>query len=101
MHSSASTRTLSARAHAGRDGAGSRLFGRGIDQRSHAAGHRVALGRFIAPALDVVDDVVGVELVAVRPSHAWAHMQRVFGAVVTDVPALDQMALESKVSGVA
>ena len=61
-------------------------------ERAHAAGHRIACGGLVAPAVEVVDHVVGVEVVAVRPFHALADMQGVFGGVVADLPALDQMA---------
>ena len=72
------------------------LLRRSVDQRAHAAGHRIAFGGFVAPAREVEDHVVGVEGVAIVPGHALAHMQRVFGGVVVDFPALEQVGLEGE-----
>jgi len=60
-----------------------------------------ALGCLVAPPLETVDNIVSVEVIAVRPFHALAYVQRVFGGVVIDVPAFDQMAFEGEVRGVA
>jgi hypothetical protein len=61
-----------------------------LHQRGHAPGHRIALDRFVAPALDIVDDVVSREVVAVGPFNALADVQRVLGGVVVDFPAFQQ-----------
>ena len=72
------------------------LFGGGIDQRGHARRHRIALGALVAPAIEIEDDVVGVELVAVVPGRALAHVQRIFGRVLVHFPALEQHRLEGE-----
>ena len=62
------------------------LLGVGVDERAHARGHRIAFDALVAPAVDVEDDVVGVERVAVVPGHALAHVENVFGRVRVHVP---------------
>ncbi len=71
-----------------------------VDQRAEAAGHGIALGALVGPAGEVEDHVIGVERVAVVPGDALAQMQRVFGGVVVNVPALEQVGLEGVVLGV-
>ncbi len=83
-----------------RDRALARLPGRRIDQRDEARGHGVAFRVFVAPAVQVEDDVVCVEVVAIVPLHALTDMQDVFGGVVVDVPAFKKHRLEGEVLGV-
>ncbi len=72
-------------------------LGRVVDQRRHAAGHRVALDVAVAPAGDVAGHVIGGEVVAVRPLDARADLQGVFGRVVVGGPAFQQHAAERAV----
>ena len=74
------------------------LLGRGIDQRRHARRHGIAFGALVAPAVQVVNDVVGVEDVAVVPGHALADVQDIFGRVRIDVPFLQQRGLEGELT---
>jgi len=83
------------------DGAIGGLVGLGIDKRAHAARHRIAFRRLVAPAVEVIDHVIGVEVIAVRPLHALAHVKRVFCGVVIDVPALNKLAGECGVAVIA
>jgi hypothetical protein len=55
---------------------------------------------FVAPARDVEDHVVGIERVAIVPGHALAHVEDIFGRVLVDLPALEQIALEGEIAGV-
>lgn len=80
------------------DAAVDRFLGGGVDQRPHALGDRIAGNARIAPARQVVDDVVGVEGVAVRPGDALADMQRQHAGVVTGLPALEQPRLEGEIA---
>jgi hypothetical protein len=77
--------------------AGAQRLGFRIDQAAHARGHRVALGSGVTPAGDVVDHVIGIQLVAVRPFHALAHVQGIGRGVVACLPALQQPALEAEI----
>jgi hypothetical protein len=61
---------------------------------------RIALGPLVAPAIEIEDDVVGVELVAVVPGRALAHVQRILGRVLVHVPLLEQHRLEGEFAGV-
>ena len=72
-----------------------------LDEGGHAGGHRVVRHVALAPAGEVEDDVVGVEVVAVVPLHALAELQRVDGGVVVDLPAFEQPRREGEVGGVA
>ncbi len=81
-------------------GAFARLLGLGIDQRTHAGGHRVALDGAVAPAHQVEHDVVRSEGVAVVPGHALTDMERVFGGVLVHVPLLEERGFEGEVAGV-
>ena len=76
------------------------LLGRRVDQRRHARGHRIAFDGLVAPAVDIEDNVVGGEGVAVVPGHALAHVQNVFGRVGVDVPYFEQRRLEGEFAGV-
>ncbi len=82
------------------DAAVAQLAGLGIDQRAHPGRHRVAFRAFIAPASDIVDDILGDERVSVRPGRVLAQVQHVFGGFVVDVPALEQVGLEGILAGV-
>ena len=73
----------------------------GVNQGVHAPGHGIALNRFVAPAGDVVGHIFGGEVIAVMPFHALAHIQRVFGGVLVDLPTLQQFRLKRAFAGIA
>ena len=54
-----------------------------------------------APAHQIEQDVVGVEIVAVAPFHALTEIERVGRRVVIDVPAFEKPRLEGEIGGVA
>ncbi len=68
-----------------------------IDQRVHAAGHRVALDGLVAPASDHTGNIISGEVIAVVPLHALANLEDIGLGVLGDFPAFQQLALESGV----
>ena len=83
------------------DCAVARLLGVRVDERAHARGHRIAFDALVAPSVQIVDDVVGGERIAIVPGHALADVKDIFGRVSVDVPAFEQHRPEGELARIS